>query len=158
MSIASRNVSEERPSSGNGICRLLIAEDNLGDFVLLTRTLAKMNVHCTIVRAQDGQEALEYLEKCGEPPLTECPTHFILDLKMPILGGFEVLEWVRANNSYKDLHVIVLSSSAIESDMLKAEKLGVDAYLVKPAGLDELAELVRKILAIWNLPHQSQVN
>jgi CheY-like chemotaxis protein len=138
--------------SQNGICILLIAEDNLGDFVLLKRTLAKMNVQCTVVRAQNGREAIDYLEQCSKPPVNGRPTHFILDLKMPILSGFDVLEWLRSRDDYRDLPVIVLSSSSIDGDVLKAEAFGVDAYLVKPAGLDELAILVGKILKIWQLP------
>ncbi|HUR45473.1 MAG TPA: response regulator [Candidatus Saccharimonadales bacterium] len=148
----SQHISEpQQPLSS--ICTLLVAEDNLGDFVLLKRTLTKMNVRCTVVRAQNGREAIDYLEQCGKPPINMCPTHFILDLKMPLVSGFDVLEWLRSREDYKHLPVIVLSSSSIDIDVQKAETFGVDAYLVKPAGLDELALLVEKILKIWQLPH-----
>jgi CheY-like chemotaxis protein len=147
----SQDISKVQRSQ-NRSCTLLIAEDNLGDFVLLKRTLAKMNVQCTVVRAQNGREAIDYLDQCAKPPINGRPTHFILDLKMPVLSGFDVLEWLRSREDYRDLPVIVLSSSSLDGDILKAETFGVDAYLVKPAGLEELAVLVNKILTIWQLP------
>jgi len=141
----------QQPREGS-ICTLLIAEDNLGDFVLLTRVLRKKNLRCTIARAQDGREAIAYLEQCGDAPLNPCPTHILLDLKMPLVSGFHVLEWLRAQEKYAHLPVIVLSSSSLDNDLRRAQALGVDAYLVKPAGLDELTQLVSKILQIWQLP------
>ena len=148
-----RAIIETSPQGGG--CTLLVAEDNRGDFVLLTRTLTKMSIDCNVVRAENGKDTIDYLSNCGDPPRPTCPSHVILDLKMPALNGFEVLRWLRSKEQYHDLPVIVFSSSSIDADMAKAENLGVDAYLVKPAGLDELAQVVEKIVGIWKLPHKS---
>ena len=141
-------------AGGEGGYTLLVAEDNLGDFVLLSRMLTRMNVQCNVVRAEDGRHAVDYLAHCGDPPLQARPSHFLLDLKMPMLSGFEVLSWLRSEPRFRDLPVIVLSSSSIDADVAKVEDLKVDAYLVKPSGLDELAHVVRKIVDIWHLPYK----
>ena len=73
----------------------------------------------------------------------------LLDLKMPLVDGFDLLEWLGSVPDFKELPVIMLSSSEDPSNIEKARALGARDYLVKPAKLEDLVELVRNLHATW---------
>ena len=77
--------------------------------------------------------------------LSERPQLLLLDVKMPYLSGFEVLEWLSSHAEYRDLPVVMLSSSANESDIARALELGARDYLVKPVGMHQLTDLLKQV-------------
>lgn len=131
---------------------LLLVEDNEDDVFFMTRALKNADVSNPLQVVKDGQEAIDYLQGAGkfsnrgEYPI---PTLILLDLKLPIKNGHEVLQWIREQLFYKNLVVIVLTTSREVNDVQKAYSLGANAFLVKPPGAPELMELVKSIKQFW---------
>lgn len=131
---------------------ILLAEDDANDVFFLRRAFQKTSVKCQIVDVPNGQEAIRYLE--GQKPYENRkdfpkPSLLLLDLKMPLVNGFELLEWIRTQGGFEDLPALVLSSSAHEGDMARARELGAREYYVKPSNLAQLTELVQDIATKW---------
>lgn len=125
---------------------LLLVEDDENDVFLMERAMAKANLSSPIHVAVNGQEAIDYLSGIGNYgdrstyPLPHC---IFLDLKLPFINGFEVLEWMRSQPSLQGINVIVLTSSPEERDRQRATELGAKAYLVKPPTADSLREVIQ---------------
>ena len=126
---------------------ILVAEDEETDVLLLRIAFKRARLPVDLVVARDGQEAVDYLARPPDQSAPSFPGLLVLDLKMPRMGGFEVLEWLGSQSSFKDLPVVVLSSSAQESDIRKAHDLGARDYLVKPHDVDDLAGILRDLHA-----------
>ena len=120
---------------------ILVAEDNQDDVVLLTLALKRANLTSSLTAVGDGLEALAYLN--GEPPYADRVVHpfpdiLLLDLNMPRMNGFELLERVRADSSCARLMAHVLTSSSRPTDVQRAYELHANSYTVKPTRLEEL--------------------
>jgi CheY-like chemotaxis protein len=132
--------------------RILIAEDDASDVYLLQRAFSAAQIPASLHVVRDGQEAIDYLE--GRAAFSDRNTHplpdlMLLDLKMPRMNGFDVLNWVRQRPGLKRLPVTVLTSSDQAVDINRAYDLGANSYLVKPHGTNELAELIRRVQQYW---------
>jgi CheY-like chemotaxis protein len=131
---------------------ILVADDDPNDVFLVQRAFQKINLRNPMKVVNDGQEAMAYLNGEGDffdrgrYPL---PTLLLLDLKMPRKSGFEVLDWVRRQPGLKRLVIVVLTSSNQNSDVNLAYDLGANSYLVKPAGFDNLLNLVENVQKYW---------
>jgi CheY-like chemotaxis protein len=125
---------------------VLLVEDNEDDVLFLRRASRKAGLNTAFETVYDGVEAIEFLRGGARRP-----THVLLDLKLPRKSGLEVLEWIRGEQAFKALPVIVLTSSQETSDIERARALVVDEYFVKPVSLPELVDLVRRIAEIWSL-------
>jgi two-component system response regulator len=120
---------------------VLLAEDSEDDAFFFRWTLKKAGLKCELVHAPDGLHAVRILEKCIGPDgkrLPHSPDLVFLDLKMPALTGFEVLEWLRSHPFVPALDVSVLSGSEHASDIERAKSLGASAYFVKPISAENL--------------------
>jgi two-component system response regulator len=124
---------------------ILLVEDNEFEVILFLRA-HRMNGSATKVEvARDGVEALEMLFD-GNPVL---PRLVLLDLNMPRVDGFEVLERLRADPRTRDLPVVIFSGSDEESDKVKADRLGASAYVRKPIGFAKLQATLAEIERDW---------
>jgi CheY-like chemotaxis protein len=132
--------------------RIPVAEDLDEDIELLKRAFSTVGVNVPLHFVTDGQQAIDYLKGEGafanraQHPL---PTVMLLDLKMPVLGGFEVLEWLRVQPVLRLLVVVVFTSSADQEDIQRGYELGANSYLVKPSSFDKLLEIVRTLQDYW---------
>jgi CheY-like chemotaxis protein len=126
--------------------KTLVAEDDPNDALLLHCAFKRVGVEATIHFVSDGVEAIDYLrgkqlfEKVASSTL---PGLFLLDLEMPRLSGFGVLEWLRKHPHLRPLHVVVFSSSRNAQDMTRARSLGADLCLSKTCDPAELAQLIK---------------
>ncbi|HWX19449.1 MAG TPA: response regulator [Candidatus Binatia bacterium] len=126
---------------------VLVAEDDSSDVALLQRAIKKANVEVRFEFVYDGGEAMDYLQakppfdNAGAPP----PAVLLLDLKMPRVDGFEVLEWLQHRPELRPPTVAVFSSSGVTDDIRRTSRLGVDHYFVKPCDLNELIWIVKII-------------
>ncbi len=126
--------------------KVVLVEDNEDDVFLMERALkaARLDVALTIL--DDGEKALSYFERAGEgkEPL---PDMVLLDLKLPYVHGFEVLEFIRGHSLLKDLDVIVLTSSGEIRDQERAGALRAHGYHVKPPTPAMVAEVAKFLAA-----------
>ncbi len=128
---------------------LLHVEDDDNDAFFVERAFANAKIDLTIHRVADGQAAIDYLAGSGKYQDREkypLPQIMLLDLKLPLRDGFEVLEWARDQAEFRSLPIIVLSSSAEPKDTLKASRLGATAYVVKMIGFRDLLEKIGDFL------------
>lgn len=124
-------------------CRILLVEDNGDDEFLTLRALDKAALHDVDV-AHDGIEAIEMLlgEKSGALPL---PDLVILDLRLPMVDGVEVLENIRNDFRTRDLPVIILTSSEDIRDKEACFRLGIAAFISKPLQTGVLQEILNHL-------------
>lgn len=131
---------------------ILVAEDDPNDIFFLRRAFQKAEVKCHILDVSNGQDAIFYLQGSGpyqnraHYPL---PQLLLLDLKMPLMSGFDVLEWLQGRPELVHLPALVLSSSGHADDVTRARLLGARAYLVKPSDLAQLAQIAKELAAKW---------
>jgi len=137
---------------------ILLAEDSDDDAFFFERALRKANVACSLLRAENGKVAIEMLgrsARMSEPR----PILMFLDLKMPVMSGFEVLEWLRFSGLEPAPRVIVLSGSNDEDDKGRALNLGASEYLVKPITSELLRERVFSQLELLRQrPNETRAN
>jgi CheY-like chemotaxis protein len=132
--------------------KVLVAEDDPGDIFLLQRAFTLSEVPAALHFVRDGQEAIDYLG--GKAAFADRHTHplpdlLLLDLKMPRLNGFDVLEWLRQQPGLKRLLVTILTSSDQPQDINRAYDLGANSYLLKPHNSQELSDLVSRVRQYW---------
>jgi CheY-like chemotaxis protein len=131
---------------------VLVAEDDPNDVFLLRRAFQKAGVFNAVVVAHNGQEAIDNLSGNGaflnrsDHPF---PALMLLDLKRPLVDGFDVLNWLRNHPPREQLPVVVLSSSNQERDIERAQEMGASDYCVKPQQFEELVEIVKGVRDRW---------
>ncbi|HYE32970.1 MAG TPA: response regulator [Methylomirabilota bacterium] len=125
---------------------ILLAEDSEDDAYFFQRALRRTGLPHTLQRARNGKLAVEALKEAIEAPEADALPHIIfLDLKMPIMGGFDVLEWIRSSPASGRSPVVVLSGSDEAADRAKAAELGAHGYLVKPISESQLREQLQNL-------------
>src|ERR1700691_6033417 len=127
------------------LARVLIVDDDPNDVELTLTALADYNLANEVVVTRDGQQALDYLYCRGEfnTRATDNPAVMLLDLKLPKVGGLEVLQQVKSDERLKMIPVVVLTSSHEEKDMMRSYRLGVNPYVVKPVDFHEFVNAGR---------------
>jgi two-component system response regulator len=130
---------------------ILLVEDSDADAELTLRALRKGNLLNKVVRVRDGVEALEYLFREGEflKRPGGNPKLLLLDMKMPRLGGLDVLRRLKADERTKLIPVVVLTSSAEDRDIIESYQVGVNSYLVKPVDFAEFTRVVVQVGLYW---------
>ncbi len=127
-------------------CDVLLVEDDENDVYFMERAMSKAGLQPPLHVAVNGQDAIDYLDRAGryaDLAAFRLPRCIFLDLKLPFLNGFEVLEWMRDKSHLKDISVFVLTSSPEASDRQRARELGAKAYLVKPPTPQMLIDVLK---------------
>lgn len=128
---------------------ILIVEDNPDEALLAKRALARIELPLTVKIATDGEDAIAQLETA-----TQLPDLVLLDLKLPRLSGFEVLEWIRNAGGLR-VPVVTFSNSSEARDVQMAYDLGANSFLRKPVSFDDLVELFRNLTNYWLVWNES---
>jgi CheY-like chemotaxis protein len=128
--------------------RILVAEDDPNDVLLLKRAFAKAQVPAALFFVSNGQEAISYLE--GQAPFDDravypLPNLLLLDLNMPGLGGLEVLQWLAAQHALAGLRIAVISSCLAPEACRQAVKLGAHCCVTKPLDPLQLLPVFREL-------------
>jgi CheY-like chemotaxis protein len=123
---------------------VLLVEDSEDDAFFFERAFEKSGITCSLQRAADGAEAVNFLRNGLASP-EQLPRVVFLDLKMPFLNGFEVLEWIATEQFPREMRVIVLSGSDHHEDRSRAAQLGAADYVVKPVRIGDLQRLLADI-------------
>ncbi|MDD2851063.1 MAG: response regulator [Desulfuromonadaceae bacterium] len=132
---------------------ILLAEDSPNDAELTLEALADNNLANRVTHVKDGVEALEFLRCEGKyasrKPVS--PAVAILDIKMPRMDGIEVLRAIRSDPAFKNIPVVMLTSSREEQDVLRSYDLGINAYVVKPVNFSDFVDAVKQLGGFWAL-------
>jgi CheY-like chemotaxis protein len=131
---------------------ILLVEDNDDDASLLLRALHAAGIQNPVHIVTDGEQAREYLKGCGkytDRALYPLPSLILLDLKLPRVSGFEVLEWIQKDTTLPPLVVVVLSSSGEPRDINMAYRFGARSYLVKPPTAASFVDLAHGLKSYW---------
>ncbi len=130
---------------------ILLVEDNQDDELLALRAFRKNTILSKVAVARDGAEALDYLHGTGDyvnkvPPL---PAFVLLDLNLPKVHGYKVLQRLRSHSRTAVLPVVVLTSSREACDLIESYRLGANSYIRKPVDFDLFIESVSQLESYW---------
>ncbi|MDX1906560.1 MAG: response regulator [Bacteroidia bacterium] len=131
---------------------ILLVEDNPSDIALARRAFNRANILNPLVVAEDGQEAMDYLLGTGayegrDPQ--DIPAVILLDLKLPIMDGLEVLRQIRQHEKIHRVPVVILTSSRQEEDVAAGYDLGVNSYIRKPVDFFQFADAIKTLGMYW---------
>ena len=131
--------------------RILLAEDNASDVELTLAALAETNLAKDVMVVRDGSEALDYLLRRGQyaDRTPEHPAVILLDIKMPKVGGLDVLRVVKHDEALKMVPVVMLTSSREVGDLMTSYQLGANAYVVKPVDFAQFSSAVKQVGQFW---------
>ena len=128
---------------------VLIADDNPDDALLVQHALKAAGVHNPIRVVSGGKKALHFLERCSKAG-SKAPVLVLLDVRMPDLGGLEVLYWLSRQRALRDrLRVVMLSSSGSPEEKEVARQLGAAAFIDKPLHFKSLVDEMRRCKKLW---------
>lgn len=131
---------------------VLYVEDEEMDRILMDRAFAKSGLKQTLRMVNDGQAAIDYLSGTGEYGNRETyplPDVVLLDLNLPEVHGFDVLQWIRTQPEHRDLPVVIFSSSEMPEDQVRAQQFGANEFLKKPGSGLSFKDVVQKLHAQW---------
>ncbi len=137
----------------NEVSAILLAEDDPRDVELTLEALDMLGLAHTVSVAPNGVFALDYLTRKGgyaDRPNGD-PAVILLDIKMPRLSGLEVLRIIKNDERLKLIPTVLLTSSRMESDIVRGYRLGANAYVVKPVDYVTFVETVRELGSFWTL-------
>jgi two-component system response regulator len=133
---------------------ILLVEDNRDDVELTLMAFSKSHITNPVVVAKDGVNALEYLFGEGSHAgrdTREQPVVVLLDLKLPRLGGLEVLERIRQDDRTKYIPVVILTTSTEQDDLIRAGDLHANSYVRKPVDFDAFVDAARQLGLYWTV-------
>lgn len=138
----------------NRTVEILLVEDNPNDVKLAMHAFEKNNIANRVHVVRDGAEALEFLfctDRYAERAIEDTPRLVLLDLKLPLVDGIEVLRQIKSDERTCSIPVVVLTSSSEEKDLVESYRLGVNSYIRKPVDFDQFTESARQIGFYWLL-------
>jgi two-component system response regulator len=139
------------------LIEILLVEDNPTDAQLTIHALRRQKLTNRIHLVRDGAEALEFLFCTGEyadRAANQSPKVVLLDLKLPLVDGIEVLKQIKGDPRTFTIPVVVLTSSREDRDIVESYQAGVNSYIVKPVDFEQFTEAVRQLGLYWALLNQ----
>jgi two-component system, chemotaxis family, response regulator Rcp1 len=128
---------------------ILIVEDNPGDARLMMEALKGKMYFNSINLVKDGLAAMDYLHKRGEYSKMPRPDLVLLDLNLPKKDGREVLAELKSDEMYRQIPVVIMTTSQAEEDIVKSYNLHANCYVTKPIDFDQFIKVVESIEDFW---------
>lgn len=128
---------------------ILLIEDNPADIRLTIEGFKEARIANKMTAISSGQDALDYLHRRDKYADAVRPDLVLLDLNLPGISGYEILEELKSDETLKTIPVVVLTSSEAESDILKSYQLHANCYVVKPVTFDGLKDVIESIDNFW---------
>jgi CheY-like chemotaxis protein len=137
-----------------GVRPILLVEDNPMDVDLTLEAFREHGVVNPILVCRDGEEALQYIAEHRAATDAQLPALVLLDLRLPKVDGIEVLRQARNDEVWKQIPVVVLTTSRENADIESAYRLGVNSYIVKPVDFLAFTDVVKTIKIYWLLTNE----
>jgi CheY-like chemotaxis protein len=139
---------------------MLLVEDDPGHARLIQKNLRRANINNEITLLTDGQQAIDYLFKEGDYSSSEhgAPLLVLLDLNLPVLDGYQVLERMKQDSRTKRIPVIMLTTTDDAREVTRCYDLGCNVYITKPVDYGQFSEAIRKIglfLSVVSVPSEN---
>ncbi len=134
---------------------VLYVEDEEGDRFFMERAFASEGPGIVLKTVNNGRAAIKYLsglDGFADRVQYPVPDFILLDLNLPQVSGFEVLQWIRNHPSYATLPVVIFSASAHEEDRVRAKALGAQDYVQKPSSGRQYSKIVAMLREKWFQP------
>ncbi|WP_128544628.1 response regulator [Larkinella soli] len=128
---------------------ILIADDDADDRMLLEQAFRESNLQAQLCFVEDGEELMDYLHQREPYAASPRPSLIILDLNMPRKNGIQALREIKANEQFRQIPVVVLTTSTAEEDILRTYDLGVSSYISKPFDFGTLLDITTTIKKYW---------
>jgi two-component system, chemotaxis family, response regulator Rcp1 len=128
--------------------KIVIVEDNPADAKTLRVALARRDADLETIVLEDGVRAIEYFSQSVNED-ADPPDLVLLDLNLPIVSGFEVLEFLKADAHLRKLPVIVLSGSSSQQEIERCYEVGANSYICKPTGIQEVFDMAAELVTYW---------
>jgi chemotaxis family two-component system response regulator Rcp1 len=128
---------------------ILLVEDNPGDVRLTRESLYDARIHNNMIVASDGLEAMACLRREGAYTDVTRPDLILLDLNLPRMNGFEVLNAIKEDPNLKRIPVVVLTTSQAEQDIIQSYNLYANAFVTKPVDLEQFVRVLKSIEDFW---------
>ena len=137
--------------------RILLVEDDPGHARLIEKNLRRSNITNDLITVSDGQQVLDYLFGEGEYAGSEraSPLLVLLDLNLPVLDGYQVLQRMKADERTKRIPVIILTTTDDAREVTRCYELGCNVYVTKPVDYEQFSEAVCKLglfLSVVTIP------
>ena len=142
----------------NSSVEILLVEDNADDAEMTIRALTRNKIINNVLHLEDGEDALDFLFATGKyagKDILQAPKLILLDLKMPKIGGMELLRKIKADEHTRKIPVVILTSSNEDPDIQKCYDLGANAYVVKPVSFDEFVKAISNLGLFWMITNQA---
>jgi CheY-like chemotaxis protein len=133
----------------NNAVKILLVEDNPADARLVKEAFKQFKIENEIFIAEDGSEAMEFLENKGKYAKASKPDIILLDLNLPRKDGREVLKEIKTNDTLKLIPVVILTTSNAEEDIIGTYKNNANCYITKPVDLDQFINVMKSIHDFW---------
>lgn len=128
---------------------ILLVEDNPGDARLVREAFKTVDLEISLHTVSDGKEALHFLHDHQQADSSSYPDLLLLDLNLPRMDGFAILEEIKTNSDLPSLPVLILTSSKDEEDVTRSYELSANAYLTKPTDPEEFSALGQAVKEFW---------
>jgi len=126
---------------------ILLIEDNEGDILLTTEAFEESRIVNKITAIKDGKKAINFFEDLNNEE--DIPHLVLLDVNLPKVSGHEVLTYIKTNEKYKCIPVIMLTTSSSEKDILQSYQNHVNCYITKPIDIADFMKAIAKIEDFW---------
>jgi CheY-like chemotaxis protein len=131
------------------LVHILLVEDNEGDILLTTEAFESAKIINKLSIVRDGKEAIDFLTKKGQHQGVETPDILLLDINLPKKNGIEVLKFIKANDSLKQIPVIMLTTSSSDLDINLSYKNYANCFITKPVEVNDFMNAILKIEEYW---------
>lgn len=128
---------------------ILLVDDNEGDILLTREALSQVSIPNQVCVARDGQEAIWFLQQTGEFANAQRPDLILLDINMPRLNGQEVLSFIKNDQQFSSIPVVMFSSSNSPRDVKESYQNSANSYITKPLGVEKFEQVIEAITQFW---------
>ncbi len=134
---------------------ILLIEDDAGHARLIEKNLRRARLNNEIVTKNDGQQAIDYLFALANEGAAALPLLVLLDLNLPLMDGYQVLECIKQDPRTRHIPVIILTTTDDTTEINRCYELGCSVYITKPVDYEQFSEAIRKLglfLSVVSIP------